>query len=202
MMGSSVPSARSVVDKPASMVPRTMAECMALQHWVAHGRDEPPVMVTREQLARHLEFMASALPSKAVDSETGKDRVAVYFRMLSGYTNRAIAYMAERACRERKWLPTPSECIAILASYRAPPPDREVARGAIQKFLQAEMEGFHDRLRRGLVDQGEIDAQPDQWRRIAENKGLLRRLDNGTYVQRRKSLPEQRDIFEVGGRAA
>jgi len=168
-------------------MPSTMAECREIQRWIAEGREERLPTVTRDQLVRHLEFLASVLPRKAVDTDTGRDSVAVYFRMLSAFTDAAIAYMSERIIATHKWFPTPSECLAVMVHYRAPPPAKEVARHNVQAFLQARMESFLERLARELVDQTEIDAQPDQWKRIAENNGLLRLTDDGGYVQRTKA---------------
>lgn len=190
MTGSSMPSEKSEATKPASMVPQTMAECVALQRWVALGRDVAPPTVTKDELARHLKFLAAALPSKAIDGDAGRDRVAVYFRMLGEYTHDAIAYMSERACREHDWFPTPAQCLAILKTYRAPLPDKEVARTNCQAFLQAQMEAFHLALRADVVPQAMIDEKPDQWKRIAEEKGWLRLID-GQYVQRRQSLTQR-----------
>lgn len=189
MTDSSKLSEKSEVAKPASMIPQTMAECIALQRWVALGRDVAPPTVTKDELARHLKFLAAALPSKAIDGDAGRDRVAVYFRMLGEYTNDAIAYMSERACREHDWFPTPAQCLAILKTYRAPLPDKEVARTNCQAFLQAEMERFHAALRDGTVPQALIDEKPDQWKRIAEEKGWLRLID-GKYVQRLKQIDQ------------
>lgn len=190
MTGFSTPSAKSGAAKPASMVPTTMAECAALQRWVAIGTDQAPPTVTKDELARHLKFLASALPSKSVDGDAGRDRVAVYFRMLGEYTSAEIAYMAERACREHDWFPTPAQCLAILKTYRAPLPDKEIARANCQAFLQRQMEAFLDDLAGRAVPQSEIDAKPDQWKRIAENQGLLR-LTDGKFTQRFKSISEQ-----------
>lgn len=190
-MASPAPSGKPAVAKPASLNCRTDDEALQLQRWIEFGEDDRPPAVTIEQLSRHLQFLAATLPSKNTDEASGRDRAAVYFRMLGHYTDQAIAYMAKRVCAELDWFPTPHQCLTILAAYEAPTSDKERARMLCRAYWQYQMESFHAALRDGPVDQAIIDAKPDQWKRIAENAGLLR-WNDGAFVQRFRPITEQR----------
>lgn len=124
--------------------------------------------------------MAAALPSKNVDDETGKMRVAVYTSLLGGYSNDALAYMARRACRELNWFPTARQCLDLIADYRPPESDQEIAHRLCDNYVSAKFDGWISSVRAG----GPLGDAPEQWLRIAVEQGLARRLDDGRYVSR------------------
>lgn len=184
-MGSSAPSAK-LAEVPDIRRPETEDEARSLIAWAnaPHGK-EPAATVP--QLTRCLEFIASVMPYRKVAEDTGKDRVAVYISMLRDASEPALAYMSRRVCAEKQWFPTPAECLSILKDWRSTPDLRAIAKRFGQDFFQTQMEDFHAALSRGPVDQSVIDEKPDQWKRIAENKGLLRLID-GRFVQRFREI--------------
>lgn len=130
--------------------------------------------------------MAATLPSKAVDDDAGKMRVAVYSRLFEGYSNEALAYMARIACERCDWFPTPRQCLDILANYRSPTSDREIALGYCHDFTQRHFEFWLSRISDGTADQATIMEPPEQWRRIAVERGYLRFVPPDRYVVRKK----------------
>jgi len=156
-----------------------MEECDALREW-AHSTTPLHVPATRAELNRHIEFMNATLPSKNADVETGKMRLAVYFSILSGYTNEALAFMSRTACTTLDWFPTPKQCLEILAQYRAPISEQADAILICQQFTQ---DAF-DTWLCNVADGQPIGDVPDQWKRIAVERGVLRRMEDGSFVIR------------------
>lgn len=187
-MDSQPPCAKSEMDSLMA-VPldrMTPLQCARLKQ-LATNHIERVTPATAEQLSRHLEFIAATLPSRNVDIESGQRRFAVYYRLLGGYSNEALAYMTERACRELEWFPTPSHCLAILADYRPPSSVADVALTRCHNFAEMQFREFVNRLQSGEVPQAEIDDKPDQWKRILLERGILRhelREGQPTYFQR------------------
>ena len=161
----------------------TPEQCAKLKE-LATSHIERITPATPEQLARHLEFIAATLPSRNIDVESGQRRFAVYFRLLGGYPNEALAYMTERACREQQWFPTPATCLEILAGYNPPATISDNALDRCAYFAQMQFEAFKSRLLEGVLPQGEIDDKPEQWLRVLVEQGPLRRMDDGTFIQR------------------
>lgn len=161
-------------------VPQTAEECRALEAW-AHAqfvsKAEP------QQIARHLEFLAATLPSRATDDHSAKMRFAVYSRFLMEYSNEALAFMAREACIRFDWFPTPRQCLLILEEWNSP--DRDTALRQCQTYWQDRHEAWLDLLATGDAAQADIDAVPDQWKRIAVEHGHLRRMADGQYILRR-----------------
>tara|TARA_Y100000114_G_scaffold153717_1_gene174225 strand:+ start:3483 stop:3941 length:459 start_codon:yes stop_codon:yes gene_type:complete len=56
---------------------------------------------------------------------------------------------------------------------------------------RAPMDKFMDRLDGYEIDQNEVDRAPERWRKVAEERGYLRRLDDGQFIirKRRSILP-------------
>ena len=183
------PSANSLTVKPLIRLPTTVEECRYLKEW-AETQATDIVPVTVEQLGKHLEFMAAALPSKVVDKQTGKMRAAVYAKILGKFSNAAIAFMARRACETLEWFPTPSQCLAILDMHIGAPGDKQQALHFCQQFWQQRHEAFLASLEAGDATDAQVAEVPEQWRKIAVEKGYLRRLDDGSYVIRQRPAPE------------
>ena len=144
-------------------------------------REQP---ASPEQIARHLQFIAATLPSRNVDDETGKQRFAVYVRMLSGYGNDALAFMSQEVLRDHDWFPTPRQCLAALSRYTPSPSLRERALDHASALIHAKFEDWRDALLDGPVRQAATDEVPDKWRRIAFEQGLLRFDAEAGYTQR------------------
>lgn len=157
-----------------------MAEADQLREWALAAPVTPAPAASVDQLARHLDFMAAALPSRGNDAETGKKRAAVYASLLAGQSNEALAFMARKACATLEWFPTPAQCLAILAEYRPRQSEQATALLTCDRFTKRTFDTWLDALARG----GAIGDVPDQWKRIAVERGALRRLDGGVFVSR------------------
>ena len=105
-------------------------------------------------------------------------------KFLGEYSNAALAFMSEQVCRRLHWFPTPAQCLEILDEYQPPVSTREQAVGMCERFWQERFNEWIVALKAGEVSQEFIDAKPDQWRRIAEEQGLLRQHDDGVFRQR------------------
>jgi hypothetical protein len=174
-MDSSTPSTNSLAAKPIIRLPETFEEAKALRVW-ADAQDDRPRPASVLQITKHLTFLAATLPSKAVDDETGKMRVAVYSRILGDFSNEALAYMARRACAELQWFPTPRQCLELLQEYRRPSTEKDEALSLCHQFWQGKFEDFIFNLKNRACDQETVDAVPQQWRLIAVEQGFLRYL--------------------------
>lgn len=170
--------------RPVAGTPQTLDECRALEAWaLAQSVAEPKA--TPQQIARHLEFLAATLPSRATDETSAKMRFAVYSRFLMEYSNDALAHMAREACVRFDWFPTPRQCLLILEEWHSPSSSRDIALRQCQTYWQDRHEAWLDLLATGDVAQADIDAVPDQWKRIAVEHGHLRRMADGQYILRR-----------------
>lgn len=175
-MGSATPFAKC----PVIGEPTTVAECNALREWAQTTPAVAPQPASSDQLAKHLSFMAAALPSKNVDDTTGKMRATVYASLLRGYPNEALAFMARRACQSLDWFPTPKQCLELLAEYRQPETAQNRALRLCQDFTSTQFDRWLANIRDGQ-EPGDV---PESWMRIAVEQGVMRRLDNGSYVSR------------------
>lgn len=157
----------------------TIAECRELAAWA----EDLPIPVRRpapsDVIGRHLAFMDATLPTQRVDHETGKSRLAVYVSILRELTEPALAYMAREACKRCRWFPTPAECFAIAGEYREPPSERA-------ETLRLCADRSSEIAERWIADPNLAADVPDQWKRIAVERGTLRRMEGGTLVERAK----------------
>lgn len=160
--------------------PTTDDECRMLRDWAETSIVERAPAATTDQLAKHLAFMAAALPSKGTDEHTGKMRVAVYSSILAGYSNPALAHMARRACETHDWFPTPRQCLELIADYREPVTEQETARRLCCNYTSDKFDRWLVNMREGQP----IGDVPERWLRIAVEQGVMRRLTNGAYVTR------------------
>ena len=165
---------------PALVRPTSDTECAALREWAQNTPVAVPPAATTDQIAKHLAFMASALPAKGVDDLTSKMRFAVYTSLLDGTSNKALAHMARRACETLDWFPTPRQCLDLIAEYRPPEPDQVVALRLCQDYTTEQFE----RWITNVIDCQPIGDVPEQWMRIAVEQGAMRRLADGRYVSR------------------
>ncbi len=166
--------------RPFAGPPANLDQCRQLRAW---AEAQAPIRVpaaTQHEIETHLAFIASTLPSKVVDDASGKRRFAVYVTMLSGYSDAALKFMSRRALEELKWFPTPSECRKLIAQYQ--PPENEISEALriCGEFAQSTF----DRWIANLADGQHPGDVPEQWTRIAVERGLMRRLDDGRCVSR------------------
>lgn len=164
---------------------QTEADCRRLSIWADSINGTVP-RATPSEIARHIEWLDATLPAKASDEHGGKMKLAVYVRLLGEYSNDALAYLSEQACRTMDWMPTPHQCLEILKGYRAPMTHKATAVMLVNKWAADQFHGWLSRIKAGEIAQADIDGAPEKWRRVAECQSLLRRMDDGSYVLRRK----------------
>ncbi|WP_267395550.1 MULTISPECIES: hypothetical protein [unclassified Sphingomonas] len=120
------------------------------------------------------------LPRRNQDEQAGELRVTAYVTLLAGQTDEALGFMVREACKRFNWFPTAKQMLDILAEYR--PPRSEQAQALL------ECENFADRMFATWLEnlkQGQpVGDVPDQWKRIAEERGHMRRLADGSFVSR------------------
>jgi hypothetical protein len=169
---------------------RSEEQAIQLHNWVSSASTSgQPARATVEQIEKALGFMTSSLPGKATDADTGRKRVAVYVRLLQDFTPEAIKYLTEVSIRTLEWFPTPRQCLTILESFNDHHANRlHKARTALRAFTDGQFQIFTGRLEAGEVPQSWLDEQPEQWCRIAVERGLLRRLDDGSFIQRKAAI--------------
>ena len=160
------------------------AELTVRQNLLLHAR---LFGVAPAQVARHIEFLAATLPSLAQDFESGAKRMAVYAKILGEFSDNALAYMSREAIRRLDWFPTPHQCLQILAEYRETT-QREQALRLVHNWASSKFHAWIDGIRADAVSQADIDGAPDQWKRVAAERCILRRMDDGSYTVRRKAL--------------
>ncbi|MBA4306433.1 MAG: hypothetical protein C0429_06810 [Sphingopyxis sp.] len=136
-------------------------------------------------IARKLEYVAATLPFKNVDQRAGQKRMAVYIRILSGYSEEAVSFMAINACKLHDWFPTPRQCIEILESYVPPQSKRDDILKICAAHVENSFDAFKKSLATGTVEPAAINSRPQRWLRILVEQGLLR-FENDQFVQRRR----------------
>lgn len=157
-----------------------MAECTELVEWaysLPPARYEP---ISGKSLTRNLQLMQATLPARSVDESAGEMRTAVYVGILGRHTLEEIKYLTDRACRELRWFPTPSECLAIIADYRAPPTEQSGVLAVCSRFAAQALDDWIA----NVADGQPLGDAPDHWLRIAVERCVVRRLEDGSYVSR------------------
>jgi hypothetical protein len=142
---------------------------------------------TPQEIAKIMEFIVATLPSKSLDLEGGKKKFAVYIRLLAGRTTDELSYLSRRACAEHDWFPTPRQCLEILKGYQVGISLNEQARRKLQDIASLHFDAFVEKLKNELCAQQWIDKFPEQWRRIAVEKGYLK-LEDGWFIQRKSAI--------------
>lgn len=137
-----------------------------------------------DQIGRHLDFLHAALPSRRSDEQAGRMRATVYAAVLSGYSDAALGWMAQRACATLDWFPTPHQCLEILQDWREPVTARARADALCLTYWQGQYEAFAAALADGTATAADVARAKPRWCAIACERGLLRRLDDGSYVIR------------------
>ena len=168
------------MDHLMSLLAMTDEECAELRS-IALAMPAEHIAASPREFAKHLQFIRATLPTQASDEEAGQMRTAVYARILGDYSNSALSYMTQRVCRELDWFPTPRQCLAILADYRAPATRKDTALLICSNHTQAKFEQWIAALQKR--EPVELDGKPDRWLRIAETQGYLRCIE-GKYERR------------------
>ena len=170
----------SRMDRLMSLSEITDSECEELRS-MALAMPAEHIPASRQEFAKHLQFIKATLPTQYSDEESGQQRTAVYARILGDYSNAALSYMTARVCSELDWFPTPHQCLAILADYIAPTTRKDKALAICSQHTQAKFEQWIAALQKRQPV--ELDGKPERWLRIAETRGLLRCIE-GKYERR------------------
>lgn len=65
-----------------------------------------------------MRLLDAVLPKRSSDDVSGKLMAAAYRRMLGDQPEAAISFLAERAMKTCKWMPTIAECFEILGEWQ------------------------------------------------------------------------------------
>lgn len=139
-----------------------------------------PIAAPASRIIKRLEYLDAMLPRRNQDEQAGELRVTAYVTLLHGQSDEALAFMVREACRRHDWFPTAKQLLDILSEYRAPQSEQAQALIECQRFAD---EAFAVWLR-NLADRQPAGDVPDQWKRIAEERGHMRRLSDGSFVSR------------------
>lgn len=156
-----------------------MAECRQLAAW-AESLSSKPVGASDGYITNRLQFMQAALPARAIDDSAGEKRAAVYLSILRGHSREALTFLSDEACRRCDWFPTPKQCLEIIAEHRPPVSERDATLRLCAAFAEDALAAWLANLEAGE----EIGDVPEQWIRIAIERGPLRRLSDGKVVSR------------------
>lgn len=142
----------------------------------AKSPDPAPTPIDRNRFLKKLAFMESTLPSKAIDTDAGKERTTVYLASLGHYPEDAIAWMVKEACQRLDWFPTVKQCLALLAEYdrKRPPTEKTLALMDSRKFIEQRFETWLGWCKDGDIRAIDIVGIPDHWKRVAVERGFLK----------------------------
>ena len=124
------------------------------------------------------------LPRRQDDQLGGKMRFGLYKRHLEGYSNEALSYLAEQATSTCHFYPSIAECLDILKAWpnRNRDAERQEKAGHLyQRELNARMDETMGRLERRELTDEQANALPEFWKRVAVEKGYLRKLKDDTH---------------------
>lgn len=157
---------------------------------IARAASEPaPVLPTAgpRDIGKLIATMAATLKKPRVAADEGRLKIAVYIRMLAHVPHAALKHATERALATLEWMPTPAELLKLAEAYTAPERQAHaMARILADRRRQREFEELLSRLASGDVDQTEIGALPERIKRIAAERGHLRRMDDGLFIIRQR----------------
>lgn len=162
----------------------TLAEANEIREIALSAPVERASPASPEQISKHLQFIAATLPSRNVDEETGRQRFAVYVRILGGYSDDAMKFMSVDILRNNDWFPTPNQCLTVLEQYCPPVDEIQRALMIAGRSVQDHFEEWLARLQESPVDQSVINEAPDRWKQIARERGTLRFNPDDGFTQR------------------
>lgn len=151
-----------------------------LRRWAETTAPSPPQPATADQLVDCLETMEANLPRQRMDDRSGQIKANTIASVLAEHSGEALAFLTYEAIRRLRWFPSVRDCLDILAEYRRPEPDQQVALRLCQDYQTEKFDRWFASLRAGR----EVGDVPDQWKRIAIERGALRRLADGSIVIR------------------
>jgi len=157
-----------------------MTECRSLAAWAETLPMVEEATATADQIENHLEYLATALPSRTLDNESGKRRFAVYVSMLIGHSDKALAHMSRAACKSLDWFPTVKQCLDLIGEYCAPETVRDATLRICGSFAQDAYAQWLANVRAGQP----LGDVPESWLRMAVEAGPVRRLADGSFVSR------------------
>jgi hypothetical protein len=141
-----------------------------------------------------LRILWAALPKRATDKLSGKLMAEGYKLKLMHLPREAIDFMVGEALSSR-FFPSIAECEEIVGRWKR---SDGLTKARAETLARGERQARFDDLMRRLdareVGQAEINALPERTRRIAEDRGLLRRLPDGTHAPRPRQTGADRAI--------
>jgi len=170
--------ARSV-ERPRSLRPTTLDEAKAISAWAEATMPvaEPASLL---QITTRLEHLDAMFPRQQQSDKSGEMRTAGYLALLVDYSDDALRFMVRECSRRFNWFPTIKQCLDILAEYREPQSEQAVALIECRRFAADAFDQWIVNVR----DAQEIGDVPEQWLRIAVERGILRMLEDGSHVIR------------------
>lgn len=135
-----------------------------------------------------LRTMKASLPRRLIDDVSGELMAETYQQALGGKPKRAIGFLAAEAIKRCQWFPTIAECLTILAEWERNDPASQIKAKAevlARGEMQARLGDVLKVLERRDMPQAEIDALPDQWKRVAAEKCLLWAWPDGRFTVRK-----------------
>lgn len=145
-----------------------------------------PAPCENDHFNKCLRAIEAVLPRRQADDISGRLMVAVYWKKLGSYPKEAIDFLSNHAIENLRWFPTIAECIDILKLYQFTDGRYETAKAVLMHDRQLQFENTLGSIRDGKLPQDKIDTLPDYTKRVAETRGYLRRLDDGSLVIRAK----------------
>jgi len=124
--------------------------------------------------------MRSNLPMEKMSARAGAIKVRTLTDFLADYSGAALADLAVKAIKRLRWFPSVRDCLDILDEERPPVSDQQIALRLCQDYQTERFDEWFAGLRAGR----EVGDVPDQWKRIAIERGALRRLADGSIVIR------------------
>ncbi len=140
------------------------------------------------------------LPRRNDDELTGELKVKLYWAKLRHVPNAGWSYLVSAALDQCQWFPTIAECQRIIAGWAQVgigEERRKQARYLVQREMNARMDEAVARLATRTVPQDEIDAMPDQWKRVAAEKCFLWAWPDGRFTVRRDLRAMSDEAAEV-----
>lgn len=135
----------------------------------------------QRHIAQCIRFAMAMMPRKGSDHLSGEVMTAGYTRILSDQPKEAVSYAFDRATRELDWFPTPKQLLAFCAAWERDDEAwavRGKARALSRQEHQARFEDAVVALRRGDVDDVQLNGWPERWLAIAETRGLIWQIDD------------------------
>lgn len=139
------------------------------------------------------------LPRRADDLEKAELRSKLYYAKLGHIPDAGWSYLTSAALDRCDWFPTIAECQRIIGGWSqmgVGEERRRQARHLVQREMNARMDEAVARLATRAVPQDEIDAMPEQWKRVAAEKCFLWAWPDGRFTVRkdvRTLPPEEQD---------